>query len=38
MPFGIWTRVGQRIHVLDRVQIAACQGAIFRGKDMPGHA
>jgi len=38
MPFGVWTQVGQRNHVLDGVQIAPCQGAIFRGKNMPGHA
>jgi len=24
-------------HVLDGVQIAPCEWAIFRGKDMPGH-
>jgi len=38
MPFGIFTRVGPRNHVLDGVQIAPCEYAIFRGKDMPGHA
>jgi len=30
--------VGQRNHPLDGVQIAACEGTIFRGKDMPEHA
>jgi len=39
MPFGLRTRVGPRNHVLDgRGQIAACEGAIFTGKDMRGHA
>jgi len=38
MPFGLRTRVGPRNHVLDGVQIALCEGTIFRGKDMPGHA
>jgi len=32
MPFGMWTRMGPRNHVLDVVQIAACQRAIF-GKE-----
>jgi len=30
MPFGLWTRVGLRKHVLD--------GALLLRKDMPGHA
>jgi len=38
MPFGICTRVGPRNHVLDGVQIAPCEYAIFKGNDMPGHA
>jgi len=29
MLFGIWTWVGPRNHVLDGVQIAPCEGAIF---------
>ena len=36
MPFGLWTLVGQRKHVLDGAR-PPCEGAI-RGKDMPGHA
>ena len=32
-PFGVWTWVGAKNHILDGVQIAPCQGAIFRGKD-----
>jgi len=35
---GVWTWVGPRNHALDGVQIAPCQWAIFRGKDIPGHA
>jgi len=35
MPFGLWTPVGPRNHVLDGVQITLCKGAIFWGKDMP---
>ena len=38
MLFRLWALVGSRNHVLDVVQIAPCGGAIFRGKDMPGHA
>jgi len=38
LPFVTWTGMGQRNHVLDGVQSAACQGAIFSGKDMPRHA
>ena len=38
MPCGLWARVGSRNHILDRMQIAPCEGAIFRGKDMPGYA
>jgi len=38
MPFGLWSRVGLRNHALVWVQIAPCQGAIFRGNDMPMHA
>jgi len=38
MPFGMWTRVGPGNHVLDGVKITTCQEAIFRGKDMTGHA
>jgi len=37
-PFGVWTLVDPRNCVLDGVLITPCQGAIFRGKDMPGHA
>jgi len=32
MPFGIWTRVCSRNHVLDEVHISACDGAILRAK------
>jgi len=38
MPFGVWTQVGSSNRVLDRFQLASCQGAIFRGKNMPGYA
>ena len=31
IPFGLWTRVGPRKHVLDGVQIPWA-GAILRGK------
>ena len=37
MPFGLWTQVGPRKHVLEMVQIAIQRGN-FRGKDIPGHA
>jgi len=37
-PFGVWTLVDPRNCVLDGVLITPCEGAIFRGKDMPGHA
>ena len=37
MQFGVWTRLCPMKHVLDGVQIVPCQGAIFRGKDMPEH-
>ena len=36
--FGIWTNVGPRNHLVHGVQIVPCEGAIFRGKDMPVHA
>jgi len=36
MVFGVWTWVSRRNYVLDGVQIAQCQGAIFRGKNCPG--
>jgi len=32
MPFGSWTWVGPRNHVLDGVQIPLWEGAISRGK------
>ena len=32
MPFGFWTRVGPRNHVLDRVQIPLWQGTSLRGE------
>ena len=38
MPFGLWTRVGPRNHVLNGVQIATREGAILRGESgRPGH-
>jgi len=38
MPFRIWTRVGRpRNRVLDGIQIAPCQGIMFRGKAVPVH-
>ena len=39
MPFGMWTRVGPRKHVLDGVQIPTLEGAFLRGwsaQDMSG--
>jgi len=38
MPFGLWTLVDPKKHLLDGVQIARApyQGAIIREKDMPG--
>jgi len=38
MPFGLWAWVGSRNRVLDGVHIGRCDGAIFRGKDMPRNA
>ena len=35
MPFGLWSWVGPRNHVLDRVQTSARKGAILRGKGRP---
>ena len=32
MPFGVWSRVGPRNHILDGVQITRCKVAIFWGK------
>jgi len=32
MPFGIFTQVGPRNHVLDGFQISTCEGAILRAK------
>jgi len=37
-PFRVWTRWAQGTVYYTGVQIAPCKGAIFRGKDMPGHA
>jgi len=31
MPFGLWTRVGTRNHVLDGDPGHQCAGTIFRG-------
>jgi len=38
MPFGIWTRVGQRNHVLDGDPHRPMRMHNFRGKDMPGYS
>jgi len=39
MPFGLWARPGSRKPVLDRdTNRSMWAGAIFRRKDMPGHA
>ena len=35
MPFGLWTRVGPRIHVLDGGSDAVMGRAILRGKCRP---
>ena len=32
IPFGLWTPVGPRNHVLDGVQIPLWEGAILRGE------
>jgi len=37
MPFGLWTQVGSWKHVLDGGLDPLCEGATFRGKNMPGH-
>jgi len=42
MPFGMWTQVGPRNHVLDGIPIPARERAMMRAKrgpaqDMPGH-
>jgi len=38
MLFQLWARVGSRNYVLDGVLICQCEGAIFRGMNMPGCA
>jgi len=38
MPFRLWTRVALRTMYYMWVQVAPREGAIFRGKDVPGHA
>ena len=38
MPFGLWTWVGPRKHVLYGTQIPNAKGQLLGGKDMPGHA
>ena len=38
MPFGLWTRVGPRNHVLDGAQIPRAKMQLLVGKVMPGHA
>ena len=35
MPFGLWTRVGFRNHVLDRGPDPPWAGTILRGKGVP---
>jgi len=32
MPFGLWTRVDQRNHEFEGVQIPPCEGTILRGE------
>jgi len=34
-PFGLWTQVGPRNHVLHRVKISPCNRKILRGKGWP---
>jgi len=34
MPFDLGAQMGSRDHIIDGVQIAPCQGAIFMGQDM----
>jgi len=38
MPFGMWTLVGPRNHVLDDGPDRPMQGPIFREMDILGHA
>ena len=38
MPFGLEDSVRPRNHVLDEVQIAPYECAVFMARDMPGHA
>jgi len=38
MPSGLWTWMGSRKHILDGSPDPPSEGAIFREKDMPGHA
>ena len=38
MPFGLRTRMGPGNHVLDGGPDLPWEGAIFRGKDVTGHA
>jgi len=38
VPFGLRTWVGPGNHVLDGGPDDPCRGAVFTGKDMPGHA
>ena len=37
IPFGLWTGMGTRKHVLDGAQIPKAKGQ-YCGKDMLGHA
>jgi len=37
MPFGLWTRVDERKHVLDGCPDPPCEWEIFTGKDIMGH-
>ena len=35
MPFGLWTRIGPRNHVLHEVQIPPWEAAVLRGTGQP---
>jgi len=37
MPFGLWTWVGPKKHVLDGSADPPWEGTVFRGKNIPGY-
>jgi len=36
MPFGLWTRMGRRKHVLDGAEILRAKGQLLGEKTRPG--